>query len=174
MFKKPEFSIHNVKPQRKNQDSAGGMGNISSRDLFIHISKIMQTRIIRQLPKVFDKLTYFMQNKANFQKGRMSVNYYLQKEYDNEPRLCRQGKQSQTKPIFLHPKSGKVCIRLGDRSTRYSDWNLARTIIFPSLSAYERSWHAFAPLHVGTWRQKIRPRSRFLFRCVTSKCCPTS
>jgi len=26
----------------------------------------------------------------------MNVSYYLQKDYENEPRLCRQGKQSQS------------------------------------------------------------------------------
>jgi len=98
MFKKPEFSMHNVKPQRKNQDSADRMDNMFLRDLFVYIAKIMQTRIIRQLPKVFDKLTCFMQNKANFKKARINVNYYLQKDCENEPRLCRLGKQSQTKP----------------------------------------------------------------------------
>jgi hypothetical protein len=41
---------------------------------------------------------FFLQNKANFKKARMNVNYYLQKDYENE-RLCRPpGKQSQTKP----------------------------------------------------------------------------
>jgi len=39
-----------------------------------------------------------MQNKANFRKARMNVNYYLQKDCENEPRLYRQGKQTQTKP----------------------------------------------------------------------------
>jgi len=67
-----ETKNHNAKtcPERSRmgQDSAGGMGNISSRDLFIHISKIMQTRIIRQLPKVFDKLTYFYAKQSQFPK----------------------------------------------------------------------------------------------------------
>jgi len=40
-----------------------------------------------------------MQNKANFKKAGMNVNYYLQKDCENESHLCRQGKQSQTKPI---------------------------------------------------------------------------
>jgi len=41
----------------------------------------------------------FMQNKANFKKARINVNYFLQKDCENEPHHCRQGKQSQTKPI---------------------------------------------------------------------------
>jgi len=44
-------------------------------------------------------LTLIMQNKANFKKARMNVTCYLQKDYENEPHLCRSGKQSQTKPI---------------------------------------------------------------------------
>jgi len=47
---------------------------------------------------------YFLQNKANFRKARMNVNCYLQKDCENEPRLCRLGKQSQTKPIFRRQK----------------------------------------------------------------------
>jgi len=39
-----------------------------------------------------------MQNKANFKKAGINVSYYLQKDCENEPRLCRLGKQSQTKP----------------------------------------------------------------------------
>jgi len=46
------------------------------------------------------KLTLFMQNKANFIKAGINVNCYLQKDYENEPNLCRSGKQSQTKPIW--------------------------------------------------------------------------
>lgn len=42
-----------------------------------------------------------MQNKANFKKAGMNVRYYLQKDCENEPGLCRLGKQSETKPIFL-------------------------------------------------------------------------
>jgi len=36
-----------------------------------------------------------MQNKANFKKAGINVSYYLQKDCENEPRLCRLGKQSQ-------------------------------------------------------------------------------
>jgi len=53
-------------------------------------------------------LTLIMQNKANFKKDRMSVSYYLKKDCENQPRLYRLGKQSQsfdpaqdgTKPIL--------------------------------------------------------------------------
>jgi hypothetical protein len=46
-----------------------------------------------------------MQNKANFRKARINVNYYMQKDCENEPRLCRPEKQSQTKPIFRRQKT---------------------------------------------------------------------
>jgi len=48
-----------------------------------------------------------MQNKANFKKAEMFVSYYLQKDCENEPGLCRLGKQTQTKPI-LRLRSGQV------------------------------------------------------------------
>jgi len=41
-----------------------------------------------------------MQNKANFKKAEINVSSYLLKDCENEPRRCRQAKQSQTKPIF--------------------------------------------------------------------------
>jgi len=64
MFKKPEFSMRNEKPQRKNQDSANRMDNMFLRDLFAHIANtygasFTQTHIIRQLSKVFDKSAFF-------------------------------------------------------------------------------------------------------------------
>jgi len=74
---------------------SGGMAKFTP-DLFYNCRKYSTNQPI------------FMQNKANFKKARMNVSYYLQKDCENELRLCRQGKQSQTKPIFLHPKSGKV------------------------------------------------------------------
>jgi len=40
-----------------------------------------------------------MQNKANFKKARMNVNYYQEKDYEDEGFRRRPGKQSQTKPI---------------------------------------------------------------------------
>jgi len=96
--------MRNEKPQRKNQDSTGGMGNFSSRDLFAHAvntygTSFMQIHIIRQLPKVFDKLTFFMQNKANFIKDKINATFFVTKDYENEPRRQTTGKQTQTKPI---------------------------------------------------------------------------
>jgi len=65
--------MRNEQPQRKNQDSAGGMGSFSLssfslRDLFAHIAiaygtSFMQTHIALQLSKVFDKLTFFCKTK---------------------------------------------------------------------------------------------------------------
>jgi len=48
------------------------------------------------------KRCYFMQNKANFKTAELFVNYYLQKDCENEPHLCRTGKQTQTKPILRY------------------------------------------------------------------------
>jgi len=56
----------NEKPKHKNQDSAGGMGNIFTRDLFVHIANIMQTQLIRQLSKVFDKSSLFYAKQSQF------------------------------------------------------------------------------------------------------------
>jgi len=47
--------MHNVKPQRKNQDSAGGMGNFSPRDLFAHAVNITQSHIALQLSRILYK-----------------------------------------------------------------------------------------------------------------------
>jgi len=41
-----------------------------------------------------------MQNKPNFRKAKMKLNFYSIKDYENEPRLRAPGKQSQSKPIF--------------------------------------------------------------------------
>jgi len=66
MFKKPEFSLRNEKPKRKNQDSADGMGNFSSRDLFAHAVNFTQTYVIRQLSKVFYKSSLFYAKQSQF------------------------------------------------------------------------------------------------------------
>jgi len=68
MFKKPEFSVHNEKPQCKNQDSAGGMGNFPPRDLFAHIAIFVQSNLIRQLSKVFYKSALFYAKQSQFTK----------------------------------------------------------------------------------------------------------
>jgi len=63
--------MHNVKPQRKNQDSADRMDSIPPRSLIAYIANtygtsFMQTHIIRQLSKVFDKLVFFCKTKPNY------------------------------------------------------------------------------------------------------------
>jgi len=63
MFKKPELSVRNEKPQRKNQDSDSEMGNFPPRGLVVYIVNIMQTHIVRQLSKVFDKSAFFCKTK---------------------------------------------------------------------------------------------------------------
>jgi len=65
--------MHNVKPKRKNQDSAGWMGNFPPRGFFAYAvntygTSFMQIHIIRQLSKVFDKLTFFCKTKPIFEK----------------------------------------------------------------------------------------------------------
>jgi len=74
MFKKPEFSMRNEKPKRKNQDSADGMGNFPSRDLFAYAvntygTSFTQTYVIRQLSKVFYKSSLFFAKQSQFQKS---------------------------------------------------------------------------------------------------------
>jgi len=41
-----------------------------------------------------------MQNKPNFLKAKMKLNFYLTKDYENQGRLQTQGKQTQSNPIF--------------------------------------------------------------------------
>jgi len=40
-----------------------------------------------------------MQNKPNFRKATMKLNFYSTKHYENKPRLRTPGKQTQTNPI---------------------------------------------------------------------------
>jgi len=49
-----------------------------------------------------------MQNKANFRKAKMKLNFYSTKDYENEPRLRAPGKQTQSKPIS---KAKKMLLR---------------------------------------------------------------
>jgi len=65
--------MNNVKPQRKNQDSAGGMGSLPPRNLFTHIvitygTSFMQTHIALQLSRMFDKSAFFCKTKPIFEK----------------------------------------------------------------------------------------------------------
>jgi len=60
--------MQNVKPQCKNQDSAGGMDNFSPRNLFAYIAIITQNHIVRQTSKAFDKTTYFFAKQSQFSK----------------------------------------------------------------------------------------------------------
>jgi len=82
MFKKPEFSIHNVKPQRKNQDSADRMDNMFSKDLFAYIANTYGTSFTQshsalQLSKVFYKSALFYAKQSQFSKksNGYKVNY---------------------------------------------------------------------------------------------------
>jgi len=54
-----------------------------------------------------------MQNKANFNKLKIDSTFFVIRSCENKPRLCKPVKQSQTNPISLPPKSGKVGTRHG-------------------------------------------------------------
>ncbi len=47
-----------------------------------------------------------MQNKPNFRKAKMKLNFYSTKDYENQPRLRAPGKQTQSNPIS---KAKKCC-----------------------------------------------------------------
>jgi len=69
--------MQNAKPQRKNQDSAGCMDNMFLRDLLAQIANtygasFMQTYIVRQLSKVFDKLTFFCKTKPIYVRPKLT------------------------------------------------------------------------------------------------------
>jgi len=67
MFKKPEFSMYNAKPQRENsQISHGTCGH----GLLYNCRKYSTNRPI------------FMQNKANFRKSKMNVNLITTRDYE--------------------------------------------------------------------------------------------
>jgi len=61
-----------------------------------------------------------MQNKANFKKAQMNVSSILTKDYENKYLGVLPEKQSQTKPISLPPKSGKVCTGHGGNHSNTS------------------------------------------------------
>jgi len=46
-----------------------------------------------------------MQNKANFKKAGINVNYYLQEEYENEQLSKPRGKQTQSNPMSKQSKA---------------------------------------------------------------------
>ena len=68
-----------------------------------------RAQLVRQLSRILYKSALFMQNKANFRKGRTSVNTYNNKGYENLG-VWRLGKnkanQSQLKP---KPMSRWIC-----------------------------------------------------------------
>ena len=57
--------MHNVKPQRKNQDSANKMDNMFLRDLFAYATNFTQSQIALQLSRIFYKSTFFCKTKPN-------------------------------------------------------------------------------------------------------------
>ena len=48
----------------------------------------------------------FMQNKPNFRKAKMNLNFYSTKDYENQGRLRTPAKQTQSNPIS---KAKKCC-----------------------------------------------------------------
>ena len=93
----------------------------------------------------FTNQLLFMQNKANFRKGRMNVSSFLTKDYENEPPFQTIWKQSQTNPIFCRKASRgkKPCNLRGsppcgnpNRWLKLNLWNLVLNIqnwLFSSL-----------------------------------------
>jgi len=61
--------MRNEKPKRKNQDSAGGMGNFSPRDLFAYAVNSTQTQIVLQLSRTFYKTALFYAKQSQFPKS---------------------------------------------------------------------------------------------------------
>jgi len=50
-----------------------------------------------------------MQNKPNFQKAKMKLNFYSAKDYENKPRLQKpKNKPNQTQPVVSLPALSKV------------------------------------------------------------------
>jgi len=46
-------------------------------------------------------MTLIMQNKPNFRKSQMNLNFYSKKDYENQLCLPASGKQTQSKPISV-------------------------------------------------------------------------
>jgi len=70
--------MQNEKPQCKNQDSAGGMGNFPQRNLFANIAytygtSFIQTHVIRQIDPIYAKQSQFSKKSngciLNYDKG---------------------------------------------------------------------------------------------------------
>jgi len=91
MFKKPEFSMHNVKPQRKNYPISHGTprGQACGHGLLYSRRELSTNR------------PCFMQNKANFERAQMSTSLYEQKDCEKRTHrvFCKnKPKQSQLPP----------------------------------------------------------------------------
>jgi len=52
----------------------------------------------KRFAKTSNPADSFMQNKPNFRKAKMKLNFYSTKDYENKPRLSAPGKQTQTNP----------------------------------------------------------------------------
>jgi hypothetical protein len=106
-----KVKMHNVKPKRKNQDSAGGMGSFPPRDLFAHIAitygtSFVHTHIIRQI-------NLFLQNKANFKNDQMDVSLIITRDYEKKLHWTlgeNKAKQSQS-AIGLSACGGRTSFR---------------------------------------------------------------
>jgi len=57
--------------------------------------------------KLTNQFEAIIQNKPNFRKAKMKLNFYLTKDYENKPRLRTQGKQTQSNLIPC-PQKGKT------------------------------------------------------------------
>jgi len=74
MFKKPEFSIHNVKPQRKNSPISHGT---CGHGLLYNCRESSSSATGTNRP-------CFMQNKANFRKIQMDVKLITTRDYEKK------------------------------------------------------------------------------------------
>ena len=67
--------MQNEKPQRKNQDSAGGMGNFPSRDLFAYALNFTQSQIALQLSRILYKSAVFYAKQSQFPENQNERKY---------------------------------------------------------------------------------------------------
>jgi len=68
-----------------------------------------------------------MQNKANFGKAKMKLNFYSTKDYENQPRLPARGKQTQSKPIS---KAKNAVAKIEPAQSVSYAFSLARTLLY--------------------------------------------
>jgi len=63
-----------------------------------HPAQLASAIVALHLSSVLYKSTLFMQNKPNFRKAKMKLNFYSTRDYQNELRLRTRAKQTQSNP----------------------------------------------------------------------------